>query len=59
MFARRQRLARRLRSDLAENRLQCLNAGRERIPIGAYRVGQWPRERGGLKLHDLIDESVN
>ena len=40
MPRRRQGFARRLRADLRENALQCLNAWGQRIPIGIYGVGQ-------------------
>jgi hypothetical protein len=55
---RRPWLARRLRPDLAENRLQQLDGGRERIAVSFYGVGQQPRERGGvfvgqINLHAL------
>jgi hypothetical protein len=39
MLQRRQRLGHGVWPDLAKNRLQQLDAGRKRIPIGVYGIG--------------------
>jgi hypothetical protein len=48
MLQQRQWLARRLRSGLAEDRLQHLHAWRERVAIGVYCIAQRSRQRGDL-----------